>query len=170
VTYVFLLAAVLIFKSRNHHYVAQSQSDLIFPRLRLRLIVFGSTMCGKEGCNKKGQSEWKSIEGKLYCTKKCLNLAKAVRSEEAKAMRVSSKFVPYSFSLTCPVNLTTLFLLSFFSLYPTEAEERQVQCHQQSHQQSHQQCQDVRGTRGYENGRKRQADRRWLSHGPQPHA
>jgi len=30
-------------------------------------------MCGLEECDKRGKSEWKSKDGILYCTKKCLN-------------------------------------------------------------------------------------------------
>jgi hypothetical protein len=84
-------------------------------------------MCGLEGCSKHGKSECKSIEGKLYCTMKHLRADNAVRSEEAKVKTVSSEicYLLFLFDLPCQLN-TALFLLSFFSLYPTEAEERQA--------------------------------------------
>jgi len=63
-------------------------------------------MCGLEECNKRGYSEYKSTEGKNYCSIKHLVADKAVWSEEAKATKVSFKVCSLLFVLLCQLNYT----------------------------------------------------------------
>jgi len=63
-------------------------------------------MCELEECNKPGKSEWKSTKGKNYCSKKHLVADGAVRSEEAKATKVSFKVCSLLFVLLCQLNYT----------------------------------------------------------------
>ena len=81
--------------------------------------------CGLVGCDKRHHPYWECTNDKVYCSKGCADEDEAEQTEDAKERRVSFNVCSLFLSLSRSVNSTTLFFLSFISLTPTEAAQRQ---------------------------------------------